>query len=176
MLPSPFYQCSVDIVKGTVSTLRKTDTKGNRNKSTGYYTVNLKETNSKKFSPVYVHRLIWETANGIKVPGNMHIHHLDSVKSNNSINNLSAVTCKLNNWFAAKNRDYTKILEKRRENGFKVQVVATDTENNKLRFKSMRETARHFGCNVGTVSKILSGNKYYNHILSNDKKYTFVRA
>jgi len=176
---SPFYHCHVDITSGSVTTLRKTNNFGSRNKITGYYSIGLKEKKTDNYGPIYLHRLVWETANGIKIPKGWHIHHVDNDKSNNSILNLSAVTCKLNNWFAAKNRDYTKILEKRRQNGFKVKVIAETGEGptvTRLEFKSMRETARFFNCNVGTISKILSKEKYYNTLEKDGKTYTFVRA
>jgi hypothetical protein len=37
------------------------------------------------------HRIVWEQHNG-PIPKGMHIHHIDGVKTNNNIDNLSLVT------------------------------------------------------------------------------------
>ena len=174
-MQSQNYQCSVDISEGFITTLRKKKNFGSKNKSTGYHSVMLKEIDSKYFAPYYVHRIVWETANGCKIPPGFHVHHQDGNKSNNSIFNLSLVSCKLNNWFAAQNRDYKAIFEKRKQNGFKVSVTAKCGKE-ETEFKSMRQAAKHFGVNVSTISGILAGKKYYNSVKRDGKEYTFVRS
>jgi len=169
------FQCSADITEGFITTLRKKKNFGSRNKTTGYHSVMLKEINSKFFAPYYVHRIIWETANGTRIPAGFHVHHIDSNKSNNSIMNLSLVSCKLNNWFAAKNRDYKAIFEKRKKNGFKVKVTSKCGKEEQ-QFKSMRQAALFFGVNVSTISGILAGKKYYNSVKKDGKEYSFVRT
>ena len=174
-MQSQDYQCSVDITEGFVVTLRKKKNFGSKNKSTGYHSVMLKEIGSKYFASYYVHRIVWETANGCKIPKGFHIHHQDGNKSNNSIMNLSLVSCKLNNWFAAKKRDYKAIFEKRKKLGFKVKVTAKCGKEEK-EFESMRQAAKHFGVNVSSISGILAGKKYFNSVKRGNKEYTFVRT
>ena len=173
-MQSQNYQCVVDIKEGFIVTVRKKKNFGSKNKSTGYHSVMLKEIDCKLFAPHYVHRIVWETANGCKIPPNFHIHHIDNNKSNNSIFNLSLVSCKLNNWFAARNRDYVAIFEKRKKNGFKVAVTAkssvgeSDSET-ELSFLSMRQAAKHFKVNVSTISKILAGKEYCTSVKRDNK-------
>lgn len=44
----------------------------------------------------YVHRMVWETFNGL-IPGSMQIDHKDNDRTNNNLNNLQLVTCSENN-------------------------------------------------------------------------------
>ena len=176
MIPSKRFDCSVDIEKGYVATCRKKENYGSTNKQTGYKAVMLKERGSKFFAPYYVHRIVWETANGTPVPPGFHIHHQDSNKENNSIFNLSCVTAKLNNWFAARNRDYKAIYETRKKNGFKSKTVAIGPNDKRMEFPSMRQAALHFGCNPTTVSCIINKKKYYTKVLHKGEEWTFVRG
>ena len=175
-MQSQRFQCSVNITEGYINTVRKDRNFGHKNKSTGYRSVMLKEIGSKYFAPYYVHRIVWETANGCVIPPGFHVHHQDGDKSNNSIFNLSLVSAKLNNWFAAKNRDYKAIFEKRKANGFKVKVKSVGPDKEEQEFQSMRQAAKHFGVNVATVSNILAGKQYYSAVTFEGKKYGFVRA
>lgn len=59
------------------------------NNGTGYYQIKLRY-NKKRYNR-YVHRLIWETFNGI-IPKNMEINHINHNKSDNSLSNLELVT------------------------------------------------------------------------------------
>ena len=176
MEDSLFYNCKVDIRKGLVTTKRKTDHPGSKNKCTGYHTVMLQAKGEKHYAPYYMHRVIWEEANQCRIPPGFHVHHINSDKSYNSIMNLSLVTQRLNNWYAAQNRDYKAIYETRKRNGFKAKIVATCTEDEtELHFDSMNKCARHFNKNVSVISNIVNGKGYCTSITLNDKTYKFCR-
>ena len=175
MVASKEYFCDVNVHEGYVTTPRKAKNFGCRNPHTGYRTVMLKKRGTKLWAPYYLHRIVWETANGTKIPEGFHIHHQDSDKSNNRISNLSCVTQKLNNWYAAKNRDYQAIYEKRKQNGFKQKTLAKGPDGQEIEFDSMRQAAQHFKKNPGIVSQIINGKKYYTHITHNGEEWTFVR-
>ena len=175
-MQSKRFQCQVNITDGYVVTCKKPTNYGAKHKITGYHIVNLKEKGSRFFAPYYVHRIVWEVANGVPVPKGMCVHHIDSDKSNNKISNLSVCTPKLNNFFAAKNRCYKSIYEKRKRNGFKVRVTATGPKDEKLEFPSMTQCAKHFGCNPGTISSILAGKKYYDTVTLDGQKYNISRT
>ena len=175
-MDSSRFQCKANITDGYLVTKNKPFNYGAKNQVTGYHVVNLKEKGSRFFAPYYIHRVIWEEANGCRVPDGFVVHHQDGNRSNNKITNLSACTQKLNNWFAAKNRDYKKIYEKRKRNGFKVRVTATDPEEKTIHFPSMSQCAKFMGCNPGTISNILANRKYYDSFTKDNVKYTFSRT
>ena len=175
-MESKRFQCKVNISEGYVVTAKKPRNFGAKHKVTGYHVVNLKEKGSRFFAPYYVHRIVWEVANGVPIPPGMCVHHHDGNRSNNSILNLSVCTPKLNNFFAAKNRCYAGIYEKRKKNGFKVRVTATGPDKEKLTFPSMTKCAKHFGCNPGTISSILAGKKYYDSVSLDGKRYNISRT
>lgn len=41
---------------------------------------------------LYLHRYVWEKANGIKIPEGHHVHHIDGNKNNNDPSNLQMLT------------------------------------------------------------------------------------
>ena len=135
----------------------------------------LQPKGQKGYESVYVHRLVWEQANRCRVPKGFHVHHIDNNKQNNSIYNLSLVTQRLNNWFAAQLRDYKAIYETRKRNGFKIKTTSVCLEDgSQLHFDSMRQAAAHHNTCVSIVSGIINGRGPL-HITHNDKTYKFVR-
>ena len=179
MNDSIFYNCKVNIRTGLITTKRRTDHPGSKNKCTGYHTAMLQSKGEKHYAPYYMHRVIWEEANQCRIPKGFHVHHIDSNKSNNSIMNLSLVTQRLNNWYAAQNRDYKAIYETRKRNGFKAKIVATcaekDGSETKLQFDSMSKCAKHFNKNVSVISNIVNHKGYCTAITLNDRVYKFCR-
>ena len=179
MNDSIFYNCKIDIKKGLVTTKRRTNHAGSINKKTGYHTVMLQAKGEKHYAPYYLHRVVWEEANQCRIPKGFHVHHLDSNKSYNSIMNLALVTQRLNNWYAAQNRDYKAIYETRKRNGFKAKIVATCSEEDgtetKLHFDSMSKCAKHFNKNVSVISNIVNNKGYCTQITLNDRVYKFCR-
>ena len=176
MEDSLFYNCKIDIRKGLVDTKRRKQHPGSKNKHTGYLSVMLKPKEEKAFVPVYMHRLIWEQANQCRVPAGFQVHHIDANKENNSIFNLSLVTQRLNNWFAAQTRDYKKVYESRKRNGFKAKVTAICLDDgSEQNFDSMRQAAKAFDRNVSTVSAICNNLRYCTTITFKRKQYKFQR-
>ena len=180
MEPSLYYNCQIDISRGLVTTKRKTQHPGCVNKASGYMTVMLQKKGDKLYAPYYVHRIIWEQANQCPIPAGFHVHHIDANRKNNSIYNLSLVTQRLNNWFAAKNRDYKKIYQARKARGFKAKITACTVDEKgkktKLHFDSMRQCASHFNKNVSTISNIVNKKKYFTTVDLNGKTYNFERT
>ena len=180
MEQSLYYNCKIDISLGVVTTKRKKNHPGSTNKTTGYMVAMLQKIGEKLYAPYYMHRIIWEQANRCKIPEGFHVHHIDSNKQNNSIFNLALVTQRLNNWYAAQNRDYKKIYQTRKANGFKAKITASCLEHDgtttELFFDSMRKCAQHFNKNVSTISNIVNKKKYFTKVMLNGRIYTFSRT
>ena len=170
------FQGKVNIEKGYCQTKNKQENKGSLNNS-GYYLINLKPKGSKHFRVLTMQLAIYLEANGIQeIPKGFCLHHIDNNTGNNKILNISLCMPKLNCYFAAKNRDYAAIYEKRKQNGFKQKIKATSPDNSVLLFDSMSKCAKHFETNPGTISKIVNKKKYYNNLVRDNKTWNFCRA
>lgn len=104
-----------------------------KNKTTGYYMVDLR--NKEKRSNKTVHRIVMESFKGYK---NMDVNHIDGNKSNNNIGNLEWCTRKENLDHAWNNKLRTKTCNK------KVQML--DEEMNVVKtFNSHNEVYKFLG-------------------------------
>lgn len=92
--------------------------------SVGYSRVTLsKDGKTKRF---FVHRLVYETILG-EVPNGLHIHHINELKHDNSIENLMPVTARENNHFSAKALGYKlkqEDVDYIRKNGLGTREIA----------------------------------------------------
>ena len=169
------FQGLVNIEEGYFQTKNKPVNKGSLNNS-GYYLINLKPKGSKLFRVLTIQLAIYLEACGIsEIPKGFCLHHIDNNTNNNKISNISLCTPKLNCYFAAKNRDYKAIYQKRKENGFVQKIKATGPDS-VLLFDSMSKCAKAFQTNPGTISKIVNKKKYYNNIVRDGKIWNFCRA
>ena len=170
------FDAEVDIENGFFVTKNKPINRGVLNNS-GYFLINLKRKGEKKHSVYTMQLSIYLEANNIqKIPEGFCLHHQDECTGNNKIGNICLCTHSYNSYCAAKNRDYVKIYEKRKENGFTQKVQATDPEGNIQLFDSISKCARAFSVNPGTISKILNKKKYYSTVTFKNKVFTFCRA
>ena len=169
------FQGKVDIENGFFQTKNKPVNKGVLNNS-GYFLINLKRHGQSNFKIMTMQLAIYLEANNIMaLPKGFVIHHIDSETGNNNIDNISLVTPTYNSYCAARSKDYGKIYEKRKKNGFIQKIKATCPGTQKV-YKSMNKCAQAFNVNVGTISKIVNKKKYYNSITQKGKTYTFCRV
>ncbi len=172
---SRFFNADVDIHEGCFYTKKGKNT-GSLNAS-GYHLINLKKKGEKLFGVYTLHFAIFCEANNIeKLPEGFCLHHIDENTSNNSIENLCLCTPTWNNYCAAKNKDYTAIYEKRKQNGFKQKIKAFTKDGNEEFFESMNKCAEAFGVNVSRISRIVNKTKYHGYVEKKEKLYDFCRA
>ncbi len=170
-----FYEARVNTSTGAFETKRIKENHGNRNKSTGYWSILLKYKGCKGFVTEYMHRAIFQEATGLIIPTGWQIHHRDGNKSNNTIDNLCMCTARFNNMEAAKTRDYAQVYRSRKKNGFKQKVKAI-SENSEEEFPSLNQCSKALGVRVSRISSIVNGGPYQKAFSKTmNKKYTFVR-
>lgn len=76
----------------------------------------------------YIHRLVYETFNGI-IPSGMQVNHIDENKTNNHIDNLNLMTPKENSNHGTRNK---RISEYKLDKHPKAQKIAQYTLNGEL--------------------------------------------
>ena len=171
-----FYEAKVNTKLGIFETSRIEKNHGNKNKSTGYWSILLKPKGEKYFVTEYMHRAIFMEATGIRIPPGFQIHHRDANPDNNRIDNLCMCTARFNNLEAASRRDYSKVVKSRRENGFKQKIRAI-CENEETTYDSMNQCAQAVGLSVSRISSIVNGGPYQKAFSKKlNKKFTFVRV
>lgn len=114
----------------------------------GYYMVNLRRNNVKKYSSV--HRLVWSAFNGA-IPEGLEINHRDEDKANNALLNLELVTRKENINFGTHNKRVSEKLSK--------PIQMLDENNNTVKtFNSLKEAAQFFNkTSHSAISHCLNG-------------------
>lgn len=114
----------------------------------GYCILQLSQNNVKKCSGV--HRLVWIAFNG-PIPEGMQINHLNEIKSDNRLENLSLCTAMENTNYGTRNK---RISEKHCK---RIQML--DENNNTLKtFNSLTEAAQFLNKkSVGNISYCLNG-------------------
>ena len=163
------YQISnLGRVKNTVTEEIKSQSDNGR----GYKNVNLWKHN--KGQTFYIHRLVAETfvENKLNKP---EVHHIDSDRSNNAVENLAWVTTKENNnlgkhiermtknkrWIEtratsmAKARDKAIVVNSRRTKFTRGDVS--------LEFSSLADGARQLGLDKGGCARVANGKQKYTH-------------
>ena len=101
----------------------------------GYYDVSL---GNKKYK---VHRLVWEAFNG-PIPEGMQINHIDEVKTNNALTNLSLMTPKENSNWGTRNERLCGYSSPRE----RIWVIKLSKNNEILHFyPSIRQAERDTG-------------------------------
>ena len=171
-----FYKCNANLEKGFFITPKIAENYGNRHKATGYMHICLQKHDG-TWVTENVHRAIWQEANHMLIPKGMVIHHLDGVKIWNGISNLSCCSQYFNLSQVKKfNRDYKKIYELRKRNGFKQAIIATSGKFSK-EFPSITQCGKALGIWPSRISNILNKKRYCYTATSklDGRKYTFVR-
>jgi len=172
--PCRIFDCSVNIEEGFFVTKRISENKGNKNNS-GYWLISLPRKGCSV--TLTVHKAIFLEANNIEqIPEGFLLHHRDNDTGNNCIENLSLCTQYYNTLQAAQNRDYDAIYTKRKQRGFVQQIEATCGDGVRVIYPSMNKAARALNVNVGTVSKIVNGKKYYNSVVFKNKTWKLCRV
>lgn len=105
---------------GRVKSLEKIDALGHRLKekilkpqiNRGYYRVNLYKNSIQK--NYRVHRLVWEAFNGT-IPENMHVNHINEIKTDNRLSNLNLMTARENINWGTRNERAGKVLKNRKD-------------------------------------------------------------
>ena len=145
--------------------------------NSGYFLINLKRQGESKHRVMTMQLATYLEANNItKIPKGFVLHHIDNNTGNNRIDNISLCTPTYNSYCAAKSKDYKKIYELRKKNGFIQKIKATCSDKTHKVYRSMNKCAQAFGVNVGTISKIVNKKPYYNSITQKNKTFTFCRA
>lgn len=113
----------------------------------GYKKIGLRKNGSTKY--YFIHRLIWETFNGI-IPLGMVVNHINEVKTDNRLENLNLMTTKENNcWGTATERRSKKLYK---------PVLQFDIEGNFIKeWSSAKEIKEKLGFSQGTISSCCSG-------------------
>jgi hypothetical protein len=105
----------------------------------GYYDVGLEK---KRYR---VHRLVWEAFNG-PIPEGMQINHIDEVKTNNALTNLSLMTPKENSNWGTRNERIAK------------WVIKLSKNNEILHFyPSISQAAKETGAKIQNISACCKG-------------------
>lgn len=173
-----------------VKTIRKGEFKKFRNKN-GYLVVNLvPDGETCKYKTVRQHRLIAEAF--IPNPNNFKIiHHKNSVRNDNRIENLEWTTSSKNNYYRWQNKDQEKNRNKAREicsvNGrknrnislkTKIEIIAEYKKGN----KTQKEIAKQFNLVPSLISLIVNF-KYFKgddinilDIIINDEMDKYLKA
>lgn len=152
--------------------LHKSNIKAMRDNGNGYKTVQMYKDNKPKIG--YVHRLVATAF--IENPDNKpEVHHIDSDRSNNKLENLQWVTSKENNNFPEhiksmnKNPNWLKnsksAMAKAREKAMVVNSYRTKFIRGgiSLEFSSLAEGARQLGLDRGCCTRVANGKQKHTH-------------
>ena len=152
--------------------LHKGDIKAVSDNGKGYKIVRMYKDNKPKIC--YIHRLV--ATSFIENPDNKpEVHHIDSDRSNNKLENLQWVTSKENNNFPEhiksmkKNPNWLKnsksAMAKAREkamvvNSYRTKFTRGDVS---LEFSSLAEGARQLGLDKGCCTRVANGKQKHTH-------------
>lgn len=152
--------------------LRKGNIKTIRDNGHGYFSVQMYRDN--KSNVRYVHRLVAQTF--LDNPDNKpEVHHIDSDRSNNKLDNLQWVTSKENNSFPEhiksmkKNPNWLKnsrtAMAKARDKAIIINSYRTRFTRGgvSLEFSSLAEGARVLGLDKGGCTRVANGKQKHTH-------------
>lgn len=152
--------------------LHKSDIKAIRDNGHGYKVVQMYKDNKPKIG--YIHRLVATAF--IENPDNKpEVHHIDSDRGNNKLENLQWVTSKENNNFPEhiksmkKNPNWLKnsksAMAKAREKAIVVNSYRTRFTRGgvSLEFSSLAEGARQLGLDKGCCTRVANGKQKHTH-------------
>lgn len=152
--------------------LHKGDIKAIRDNGHGYKVVQMYKDNKPKIG--YIHRLVATAF--IENPDNKpEVHHIDSDRSNNKLENLQWVTSKENNNFPEhiksmkKNPNWLKnsksAMAKARDKAIIVNSYRTKFTRGgvSLEFSSLAEGARQLGLDKGGCTRVANGKQTHTH-------------
>ena len=156
----------------SIGRLQKGNIKAIRDNGKGYKVVQMYKDNKPKIC--YIHRLVATAF--IDNPDNKpEVHHIDSDRSNNKLENLQWVTSKENNNFPEhiesmkKNPNWLKnsksAMAKAREkamviNSYRTKFIRGDVS---LEFSSLAEGARQLGLDKGGCTRVANGKQKHTH-------------
>lgn len=152
--------------------LRKGNIKVSRDNGHGYLAVQMYRDNKPKVR--YVHRLVAQTF--IDNPDNKpEVHHIDSDRSNNKLDNLQWVTSKENNNFPEhikamqSNESWAKqrqdAMAKARDKAIIINSYRTKFTRGgiSLEFSSLADGARQLGLDKGNATRVANGKQAHTH-------------
>lgn len=152
--------------------LRKGNIKVARDNGHGYLAVQMYKDNQQKIR--YVHRLVAQTF--LDNPDNKpEVHHIDSDRGNNVIDNLQWVTSKENNSFPEhiesmkKNPKWLEnsrsAMSKARDKAIIINSYRTKFTRGgvSLEFNSLAEGARQLGLDKGNATRVANGKQAHTH-------------
>ena len=102
----------------------------------------------------FSHRFVYECFYGL-IEKNKHIDHINFIRNDNRITNLSVVSPSENNKKSSVNKDYT-FLKDIRKNPKKVKAINLETKK-ETNFNSLYSVNKILGINAGQVSMICEG-------------------
>ena len=156
----------------SIGRLQKGNIKAIRDNGKGYKTVNLHKDNKDK--KCRVHRLVATAF--IENPDNKpEVHHIDSDRSNNKLENLQWVTSKENNNFPEhiesmkKNPNWLKTRKSAVAKATEKAIVVNSRRTKftrgdvSLEFSSLAEGARQLGLDRSRCAKVANGKRKHTH-------------
>ena len=154
----PIYdQYAVDKNGNVVHIVKQRLMKGNKN-HIGYLQCSMRQRGQKNQKVYYVHRFIWECYNGL-IPDGKVIDHINDDKIDNRLCNLQLFTPQQNSKKSAKNKDYSYLVNKIRQNLKCVKATNCNT-GEETYFNSMSAVQQHLDMNAGNVKMICDRDKY----------------
>jgi hypothetical protein len=114
-----------------------------------YVFCSIRSDEAKKQTTVLLHRIMWETFQGL-IPEGYEIDHIDGVKENNDLKNLQCITIAENR----KKRDHSFLCDVRnaKKNNPEQKIKSINLLNDEINvFKNKSRCATYFGCSPALI-------------------------
>ena len=149
----PVYDLYASDENGNIKhILKKIPTKGNKQRN-GYMGCSIRKYGG-RYKSYKIHRFIYECFNGL-IPEGKVIDHINNDKEDNRLCNLQLLTPQQNCKKAAKDRDYSFVVNNHKN---RKCVKATNKNTNEVTyFKSMSAVTQHLSINTGIVKMVCEG-------------------